>query len=73
MLPAAGAAVPIHNAGRTLGFLVITPQHGHTAVDGAAFGRPRPGRATVTSAITVALGLAEPVAAANGTTTGGTR
>jgi K+-sensing histidine kinase KdpD len=32
VLPAAGAAVPIHDAGRNLGFLVITPQHGHTAL-----------------------------------------
>ena len=32
VLPAAGAAVPIRNAGRNLGFLVLTPQHGHVAL-----------------------------------------
>ena len=43
VLPAAGAAVPIRNAGRHLGFLVLTPQPGHVRADRTPFGRSRPG------------------------------
>ena len=32
VLPAAGAAVPIRRAGRTVGHLVLTPQAGHTSL-----------------------------------------
>ena len=35
VLPPAGAAVPIRNAGRTLGFLVITPLTRTHHADGA--------------------------------------
>jgi hypothetical protein len=69
VLPAAGAAVPIHDAGRTVGFLVITPQPGHTSLT-VRRSVVLAVAATVTSAIIAALGHADPpTAAANGSTT----
>jgi K+-sensing histidine kinase KdpD len=69
VLPAAGAAVPIHNAGRTVGFLVITPQPGHTSLT-VRRSVVLALAATVTSAINAALDLADPLAADNDSTTG---
>jgi K+-sensing histidine kinase KdpD len=59
VLPAAGAAVAIHHGGRNVGFLVITPQHGHTALT-VRRSVVLALAATVSSAVTAALGLTEP-------------
>jgi K+-sensing histidine kinase KdpD len=57
VLPAAGAAVPIRNAGHTLGYLVLTPEHGHVALT-VRRSVVLALAATVTSAVTAALGMA---------------
>ncbi|HEX4983187.1 MAG TPA: DUF4118 domain-containing protein [Ilumatobacteraceae bacterium] len=67
VLPAAGAAVPIRSAGRSLGFLVITPLHGHTALT-VRRSVVLALAATVTSAITAALALTEQPTALEGPT-----
>jgi len=58
LLPAGGAAVPIRHAGRVLGFLVLTPEHGHVALT-VRRSVVLALAATVTSAVTAALGLTE--------------
>jgi len=68
VLPAAGAAVPIHSAGHTVGFLVITPQRGHTALT-VRRSVVLALAATVASAVTAALGLTDRLVAGNNSTT----
>ncbi len=58
VLPAAGAAVPIRHAGRNLGFLVLTPENGHVALT-VRRSVVLALAATVTSAVTAALGMTE--------------